>query len=173
MENLDPFIDFAIQLFNFIIGFLGGLDESFMVLIDFIIINLLIYLIYLVHCKAKKVLSLFTAAVIKKLIVLSIIGVAQSLDTLTGVEAIRTVTIYFFIAGEAKYILQFAAYFGINVPDKIITTLDSFGDMKGNDINKKELNNKKAIEISEMTNVPKKDCKEATANISETKNKVP
>lgn len=91
-----PFVRVMIRLDGHIINFIGGLDEILTVLLDFMVINLLIYFIYLVYRRDKNTISLFVVAIIKKFIILSIIGVSQSIDRLTGVEVIRQVSIYFF-----------------------------------------------------------------------------
>ncbi len=123
-----------------ILGFVfGGMDGMFFALLAVIVID------YISGCLVAIVQKKLSSEVgfkgiSKKIIILSLVGVAHILDSqiIRGGSALRTATIFFYITNEGISILENAGRLGLPLPKKLKDVLEqlnkeeSDGTDKGN-----------------------------------------
>lgn len=120
------------NILNFVTGtlattlvyFLGGWDVSLQVLILVVVLDYITGL-----CKAiynKKINSAVGAkGIVKKVGYFVVVAVAVLVDRIAGnTGAIRTLVIYFFVANEGISILENWGGMGLNLPQKLVDTLE-------------------------------------------------
>ena len=137
---MEKVIETIIAGLGAILGFVfGGMDGMFFALLAVIIID------YITGCLVAIVQKKLSSEVgfkgiSKKIIILSLVGVAHILDSqiIRGGSALRTATIFFYITNEGISILENAGRLGLPLPKKLIDVLEqlnkeeSDGTDKGN-----------------------------------------
>lgn len=114
-------IDTVSAAFGAVIGFLlGGMDGMLIALMVFMVID------YLSGCMAavsKKELSseIGFRGICKKVLILALVGVANIVDNqiIGSGTALRTATIFFYLANEGISILENAGRLGLPLPKKL------------------------------------------------------
>ena len=131
------------NILNFITGtlattlvyFLGGWDVALQVLVSFVVLDYITGLFKAIY--NKKINSTVGAkGIIKKVGYFIIVAVAVSVDRIAGnTGAIRTLTIYCFVANEGISILENWGGMGLPLPRKLTDTLEQ---LRNNNNPKKE-----------------------------------
>lgn len=101
-----------------IVSFLGGWDGLAITLVSFIVLDWITGLLKAIY---NKNLSSYTGfkGIIKKVVILIVVGVAVLLETNMGIPAIREIVMMFFIANEGISLLENVSQMGIPFPDKL------------------------------------------------------
>lgn len=101
-----------------IVSFLGGWDGLAITLVSFIVLDWITGLLKAIY---NKNLSSYTGfkGIIKKVVILIIVGVAVLLEKNMGIPAIREIVMMFFIANEGISLLENVSQMGIPFPDKL------------------------------------------------------
>ena len=101
-----------------IVSFLGGWDGLAITLVSFIVLDWIIGLLKAIY---NKNLSSYTGfkGIIKKVVILIVVGVAVLLETNMGIPAIREIVMMFFIANEGISLLENVSQMGIPFPEKL------------------------------------------------------
>lgn len=101
-----------------IVSFLGGWDGLAITLVSFIVLDWITGLLKAIY---NKNLSSYTGfkGIIKKVVILIIVGVAVLLEKNMGIPAIREIVMMFFIANEGISLLENVSQMGVPFPDKL------------------------------------------------------
>lgn len=101
-----------------IVSFLGGWDGLAITLVSFIVLDWITGLLKAIY---NKNLSSYTGfkGIIKKVVILIVVGVAVLLETNMGIPAIREIVMMFFIANEGISLLENVSQMGIPFPEKL------------------------------------------------------
>lgn len=104
------------------VSFLGGLDKIVIALLIFMILD---YVTGILKAIYNKQLSseIGFKGIVKKVLILIIVGVAVILENNLGVPAIREIVIMFFAINEAISLLENASQMGLPLPDKLTSVL--------------------------------------------------
>lgn len=117
---------------TFAANYLGGYDRALYALVVFLVMD---YITGVAVAIIKKRLSSYVGlqGIIKKLLILGLVGLAATLDGITGMAEpwIRTATIYFLLANEGISILENMAAAGVPVPDFLRRVLVQLQDKNG------------------------------------------
>lgn len=99
-------------------SFLGGLDK---LLIALLILMVCDYITGVLKAIYNKQLSseIGFKGIIKKILIIIIVGVAVIVENNFGVPAIREIVIMFFAINEAISLLENASQMGLPIPDKL------------------------------------------------------
>ncbi len=119
---------------GFIGFFIGGFNGLIYALLSFMIIDYITGLT--IGILTKKLSSkIGFKGIFKKVIILVLVGVANIIDNqiLKSGNALRTATIFFYIANEGISILENAATIGLPVPKKLTNVLEQLNQEKEND----------------------------------------
>lgn len=138
MEIMISCLEFLRSSFvHFLNNFLGGITPKFIVLLDFILAHFIMHI--MLSAKLKQLLPLKNHITFfqKRIACIIIIGVAQSIDALTGVDAIHSIITYYFIALEGTYIINIAQELGLPIPEQLTTGIKHFGNYQSKSTNKK------------------------------------
>lgn len=101
-----------------LVSFLGGLDK---LIIALLILMTLDYITGVLKAIYNKELSseIGFKGIIKKMLIIIIVGVAVIVENNFGVPAIREIVIMFFAINEAISLLENASQMGLPIPDKL------------------------------------------------------
>jgi len=101
-----------------IISFLGGWDGLAITLVSFIVLDWITGLLKAIY---NKNLSSYTGfkGIIKKVVILIVVGVTVLLEKNMGIPAIREIVMMFFIANEGISLLENVSQIGVPFPDKL------------------------------------------------------
>ena len=115
-----------VSIVRFIWQFLGGADELLYAFIAFICIAYVTELLCaIVEKKLSNEIGIY--GIVRKLFIFLIIGAANIVDSLLGIEGIvRTITITFFMCSEGMSILENARRVNLSVPHKLKDLLALF-----------------------------------------------
>lgn len=101
-----------------IVSFLGGWDGLAITLVSLMSLD---YITGVLKAIYNKELSseIGIKGIIRKVLILIVVGVAVLLETNFGIPAIREIVMMFFIANEGISLLENVAQMGIKIPDKL------------------------------------------------------
>jgi len=101
-----------------IVSFLGGWDGLAITLVSFIVLDWITGLLKAIY---NKNLSSYTGfrGIIKKVVILIVVGVTVLLEKNMGIPAIREIVMMFFIANEGISLLENVSQMGVPFPDKL------------------------------------------------------
>lgn len=101
-----------------IVSFLGGWDGLAITLVSFIVLDWITGLLKAIY---NKNLSSYTGfrGIIKKVVILIVVGVTVLLEKNMGIPAIREIVMMFFIANEGISLLENVSQMGVTFPDKL------------------------------------------------------
>lgn len=101
-----------------IVSFLGGWDGLAITLVSLLVLD---YVTGVLKAIYNKELSseIGIKGIIRKVLILIVVGVAVLLETNFGIPAIREIVMMFFIANEGISLLENVAQMGIKIPDKL------------------------------------------------------
>lgn len=119
MEKMFNSISIAFGVIGgLIVSFLGGWDGLAITLVSFIVLDWITGLLKAIY---NKNLSSYTGfkGIIKKVVILIVVGVAVLLETNMGIPAIREIVMMFFIANEGISLLENVSQMGIPFPEKM------------------------------------------------------
>lgn len=124
MKNLDKFFGTILGLITYLVG---GFDNLLITLLIFMFLD---YVTGVIKGIVKKELSSKKSmiGILKKIGYIFIIILSTFFDKITidGENAIRTLTLYFFIANEAISILENWALIGLPLPKKLLEVFNKF-----------------------------------------------
>lgn len=124
MKNLDKFFGAILGLITYLVG---GFDNLLITLLIFMFLD---YVTGVIKGIVKKDLSSKKGmiGILKKIGYIFIIILSTFFDKITtdGENAIRTLTLYFFIANEAISILENWALIGLPLPKKLLEVFKKF-----------------------------------------------
>lgn len=123
--------------------FIGGLDGLMIALIIFVVMD---YITGIMCAIVKHKLSseIGFKGIFKKVVIFSLVGVANILDTHvigTG-SMLRSAIIFFYLSNEGVSILENVAELGIPIPKQIIKVLEQLRKKAGEDEENSESNDK-------------------------------
>jgi len=122
---MTKFIDTISAIFGAIFGFLlGGLDGMLYALLAFIVLDYLSGC--LVAISTKQLSSeIGFKGIFKKILIIALVGVANVVDAQVFGQgtALRTATIFFYLANEAISIIENASLLGLPIPKKLKAVL--------------------------------------------------
>lgn len=143
METFKSIINFLVGIGGGIAAYLlGGLDSILIALIIFMIIDYISGVVASYFAKETSSKIGFKG-ILKKFVILLIVGLGVILERDLGIPAVREVVIMFFISNEGISILENATEIGIKVPNVISNALEQVSE-KGEVTN--ESNDKSANE---------------------------
>lgn len=101
-----------------IISFLGGWDGLAITLVSFICFD---YITGLLKACYNKELNSYKGfkGILKKVVVLIVVGVSVLLEEQMGIPAIREIVMMFFIANEGISLLENVSQMGVPFPEKV------------------------------------------------------
>lgn len=101
-----------------VVSFLGGWDGLAITLVSFIVLDWITGLLKAIY---NKNLSSYTGfrGIIKKVVILIVVGVTVLLEKNMGIPAIREIVMMFFIANEGISLLENVSQMGVPFPDKL------------------------------------------------------
>jgi toxin secretion/phage lysis holin len=102
---------------------LGGWDPLLKVLVSFVVIDYLTGVINAI-CKKKLSSEVGFFGLLKKVVIFFLVFVAVQLDTATGSEVFRTLTILFYISNEGISILENTSALGVPYPQQLKDILE-------------------------------------------------
>lgn len=112
---------------GFITSVLGGCDTLLAVLLGFIVVDYLSGVA--VALKQGKLSSrVGFLGILKKAMILSVVFVAHLLDVATGFDAIRSMTVMFYISNEGISLVENMARLDVKIPRKIRNILEQLED---------------------------------------------
>lgn len=113
-----------------IVSFLGGWDGLAITLVSFIVLDWITGLLKAIY---NKNLSSYTGfkGIIKKVVILIVVGVAVLLEKNMRIPAIREIVMMFFIANEGISLLENVSQMGIPFPDELKDILIQLRNKKG------------------------------------------
>ncbi len=123
MEIID-YIKYGLTVFIGGIGWLvGGFDTMMIALLFFMAVD---YVTGVFCGIKKKELSSEVGfwGIVKKIVILLLIGVTNFLGQATGIEGLRYIVISFYLANEGISIIENASILGLPVPKKIKDVLE-------------------------------------------------
>jgi len=103
---------------GFVITALGGWDGLTITFIALVILDYITGILKGVYIKKLSSTQGFKG-IIKKVLILIVVGIAVLLQEQIGIPAIREIVITFFIANEGISILENVAQMGIKLPNKL------------------------------------------------------
>lgn len=143
METFKSIINFLVGIGGGIAAYLlGGLDSILIALIIFMTIDYISGVVASYFAKETSSKIGFKG-ILKKFVILLIVGLGVILERDLGIPAVREVVIMFFISNEGISILENATEIGIKVPNVISNALEQVSE-KGEVTN--ESNDKSANE---------------------------
>lgn len=117
---------------TFCTKFWGGFDSLLYAMIMFVVVD---YITGVLAAIYNKTLNSYTGfrGIIKKILLLCLVGVAATLDSVMGLSEpwVRTAVIYFLLANEGVSILENVARAGIPIPNILIKVLEQIKDSDG------------------------------------------
>lgn len=119
MEKMFNSISIAFGVIGgLIVNFLGGWDGLAITLVSFIVLDWITGLLKAIY---NKNLSSYTGfrGIIKKVVILIVVGVTVLLEKNMGISAIREIVMMFFIANEGISLLENVSQMGVPFPDKL------------------------------------------------------
>lgn len=123
MEKLFNSFSMAVgTIGGLIVSFLGGWDGLAIVLVAFIVLDYftgILKAIYTKHLSSE----IGIKGIIKKVLILVVVGVAVLLETNLSIPAIREIVMMFFICNEGISLLENISQMGIPVPKKLKNVL--------------------------------------------------
>lgn len=131
MEKMFNSISIAFGVIGgLIVSFLGGWDGLAITLVSFIVLDWITGLLKAIY---NKNLSSYTGfkGIIKKVVILIVVGVAVLLEKNMGIPAIREIVMMFFIANEGISLLENVSQMGIPFPEKLKDILIQLRKKKG------------------------------------------
>lgn len=105
-----------------IVSFLGGLDGLITTLIALMALDYVTGVLKSIYNK-KLSSEIGIKGIIRKVLMLIVIGVTWLIQNNLGIPAIREMVIMFFIANEAISLLENIAQMGIKIPNKLTNIL--------------------------------------------------
>lgn len=124
MTKINVFISISLSfLFSGISYLLGGFDTDIKVLIGVIIIDYITGLVKAIYLKNINS-TIGLKGIIKKMGYLVIVALSVQIDKIIGIESVRTIVIYFFVANEGISILENWGLMGLPLPKKLINILE-------------------------------------------------
>lgn len=130
MEKLFNDVSIAIGLIGgLIVSFLGGWDGLAITLVYFIVLDWITGLLKAIcnkelsSCKGLK-------GIIKKVVILIVVGVTVLLEKNMGIPAIREIVMMFFIANEGISLLENVSQMGVPFPERLKDILIQLRDKK-------------------------------------------
>lgn len=143
METFKSIINFLVGIGGGIAAYLfGGLDSILIALILFIIADYISGVVASYFTK-KTSSKIGFKGILKKFVILLIVGLGVILERDLGIPAVREVVIMFFISNEGISIIENATEIGIKIPNIITNALEQVSE-KGEITN--ESNDKSANE---------------------------
>lgn len=124
-----------------VIAALGGCDTLLMVLIGFICVDYILGVVLAIkngNLNSKKGFL----GLLKKAIILLVVFLAQLLDNATGIGALRSMTVLFYISNEGISILENLGNIGIKYPQKLKDVLEQLEDHHNDNNEDTESDNK-------------------------------
>ena len=113
--------------------FLGGFDTMMIALLVFMGVD---YISGVMCAITNKKLSSKVGAkgILKKVLIILLVGLTNILGTATGIEGLRYIIISFYLANEGISIIENASVLGLPVPQKIKDVLEQLKqDSKGDE----------------------------------------
>lgn len=124
MTKINVIINISLSfLFSGISYLLGGFDTGIKVLIGVIIIDYITGLAKAIYLKNINS-TIGLKGIIKKMGYLVIVALSVLIDKIMGIESVRTIVIYFFVANEGISILENWGLMGLPLPKKLINILE-------------------------------------------------
>lgn len=124
MTKINVIINISLSfLFSGISYLLGGFDTGIKVLIGVIIIDYITGLAKAIYLKNINS-TIGLKGIIKKMGYLVIVALSVQIDKIIGIESVRTIVIYFFVANEGISILENWGLMGLPLPKKLINILE-------------------------------------------------
>jgi len=127
MKDFWNWIQLAIATLGGSLGWmLGGFDGFLYVLILFVVLDFITGVMRAVVDKALSSQVSFRG-IFKKLLIFVMVAVAHMIDThiigragsIRDYSAVRTATVFFYLANEGLSLLENAAYIGLPIPDRL------------------------------------------------------
>lgn len=110
-----------------IVSALGGCDMLLIVLAAFVVFDYVSGVILAVkQGKLNSRVGFF--GIVKKALIFVVVIIAHLLDQLTGLDAIRSITVLFYISNEGISILENLGKLGVEIPKKIRDVLEQLED---------------------------------------------
>lgn len=101
-----------------IVSFLGGWDGLAVTLVTLIALDYITGVLKAIYSKELSS-EIGVKGIIRKVLILIVVGLAVLLETNFGIPAIREIVMMFFIANEAISLLENIAQMDIPIPDKL------------------------------------------------------
>lgn len=105
-----------------LISFLGGMDKLLVALLIFVILDYVTGLLKSIYNK-KLSSEIGFKGIVKKVMIIIIVGVSVTLENNFGIPAIREIVIMFFAINEAISLLENASQMGLPIPEKLKNVL--------------------------------------------------
>ena len=120
---------------GFFVSFLGGVDTVLKALLIFMLVDYLTGLaVAFVFHKSNKTKNGGASSkegfkgIVKKLCMISLVGLAHELDVIMGADYIRSITIMFFLANEGLSILENMGLMGVKYNKFLVKALETLKD---------------------------------------------
>lgn len=113
---------------DYFLYFIGGVTPQMMVLLDFIVAHSIMHIMLSVKLKQILPIKNHYSFIEKRIACIIIIGVAQSVDVLTNINAVHNVVMYYFIALEGTYIINIARELGLPIPEQLSAGVKGLGN---------------------------------------------
>ncbi len=120
---------------GFFVSFLGGVDTVLKALLIFMAVDYLTGLaVAFVFHKSNKTPNGGASSkegfkgIVKKLCMISLVGLAHELDVIMGADYIRSITIMFFLANEGLSILENMGLMGVKYNKFLVKALETLKD---------------------------------------------
>lgn len=120
---------------GFFVSFLGGVDTVLKALLIFMAVDYLTGLaVAFVFHKSNKTKNGGASSkegfkgIVKKLCMISLVGLAHELDVIMGADYIRSITIMFFLANEGLSILENMGLMGVKYNKFLVKALETLKD---------------------------------------------
>ena len=131
MDLVATFIKSALGiLWQYFSYFIGGMTQQKIILLDFMVGDLILFLMINLKFSKGCLCEIRKYYFQKKIACWILIGVAQSLDTLTGIDAVHALVNYYFIAMEGTEIINKCNILGLPIPDPLRQAIDRLGVAK-------------------------------------------
>lgn len=101
-----------------IVNFLGGWDGLATLLVSFMVLDYITGILKAIYNK-KLSSEIGIKGIIKKVLILIVVGITVLLETNLGVPAVREIVMMFFICNEGISLLENIAQMGLKIPDKL------------------------------------------------------